>query len=429
MSDKNKDLFSLPGVLGFGYGKKETDGKVTETDALIIFVEKKLPLKKLKKDQIIPQTIEEIPTDVIEIGKIVALEQETKKMDNYEILYRFLSNTTDEAPVSGKLSPFKEILTILKKDLEKARLIKVSLGGVSLQEYKKGIKSFEGFQELFNNASKDLEKISISVKALSDINIEKYKNSFQTIKNQVSISDNIQNQIDLIKRIIAIFFPVKKNATKSRTSLVRPAMPGVSIGHYKGSSGTFGAVVYTTKNNEPMILSNNHVLANTTLTNEQNAFRNDPILQPGKSDRGTQEIGKLANLVALKPSPEVNQVDCALAKPTDPKNITAEIMEVGKVNGINEPSVGMRIKKSGRTTGLTSGTIKSINATVKVNYSGRILLFENQIIASKMSEPGDSGSLVLDMNNKAVGLLFAGSNLVTIINPIKPVLDMLEIKF
>ncbi len=45
-----------------------------------------------------------------------------------------------------------------------------------------------------------------------------------------------------------------------------------------------------------------------------------------------------------------------------------------------------------------------------------------------MSAPGDSGSIVLDTQNHAVGLLFAGSDVATLINPIKPVLQALSVE-
>jgi hypothetical protein len=40
-----------------------------------------------------------------------------------------------------------------------------------------------------------------------------------------------------------------------------------------------------------------------------------------------------------------------------------------------------------------------------------------------MSSPGDSGSSILDMQNRAVGLLFAGSETVTILTPLQHILD------
>ena len=45
-----------------------------------------------------------------------------------------------------------------------------------------------------------------------------------------------------------------------RTSRERPAQPGMSIGHYRSTAGTFGAVVKDKQTKELMLLSNNHVL-------------------------------------------------------------------------------------------------------------------------------------------------------------------------
>src|SRR5439155_937308 len=59
-----------------------------------------------------------------------------------------------------------------------------------------------------------------------------------------------------------------------RTKRIRPAPGGVSIGHVQITAGTLG--VLARRNGRPVILSNNHVLAN------QNAGRvGDPIRQPG----------------------------------------------------------------------------------------------------------------------------------------------------
>ncbi len=41
--------------------------------------------------------------------------------------------------------------------------------------------------------------------------------------------------------------------------------------------------------------------------------------------------------------------------------------------------------------------------------------------------PYDSGSIVLDMDNNIIGLLFAGSEQTTIINPIDKVLELLNV--
>ena len=66
-----------------------------------------------------------------------------------------------------------------------------------------------------------------------------------------------------------------------RTDRERPAQPGVSIGHYKSTAGTLGAIVKDLKTGEKLILSNNHVLANATNGKDGRSQLGDPILQPG----------------------------------------------------------------------------------------------------------------------------------------------------
>ena len=101
------------------------------------------------------------------------------------------------------------------------------------------------------------------------------------------------------------------------------------------------------------------------------------------------------------------------------------------------PALDMRVKKYGRTTGLTTGRITAINATVIVGYGSGYARFVNQIMIGpgSFSAGGDSGSLiVLDgkRQNKAddrrpVALLFAGSSSVTVATPIGAVLSAFNV--
>ena len=88
---------------------------------------------------------------------------------------------------------------------------------------------------------------------------------------------------------------------------------------------------------------------------------------------------------------------------------------------------GMKLQKSGRTTGYTMGKIKDMDAAVKVDYDGKTAVFVGQILTTAMSQGGDSGSLVLNDRKQAIGLLFAGSEAVTILNPIKEVFTRLKV--
>jgi hypothetical protein len=88
----------------------------------------------------------------------------------------------------------------------------------------------------------------------------------------------------------------------------------------------------------------------------------------------------------------------------------------------------MPVRKSGRSTGLTTGQITVIDTTVNVSYGEKSAQFEGQIVTGPMSAPGDSGSLLVAGDSlHAVGLLFAGSDQSTVFNPIQDVLDGLDV--
>jgi hypothetical protein len=87
------------------------------------------------------------------------------------------------------------------------------------------------------------------------------------------------------------------------------------------------------------------------------------------------------------------------------------------------------VQKTGRTTHYTVGRITAISATVDVGYGGgRVARFRDQIVTTNMSAGGDSGSLVTTQDNVAVGLLFAGSSIATIVNQIENVRSLLRVE-
>lgn len=241
---------------------------------------------------------------------------------------------------------------------------------------------------------------------------------------------------------------------------MRPACPGLSIGHYQVTAGTFGAVVYDEDSGEPLILSNNHVLANSSSGRNRRANLGDPVTQPGSYDAGTLAndiIGRLERYIPLNFAPALagqqaaaataiptrwyalaeepkqailNLVDAAVAKPLNTDLVDPSIFGIGPVKGTISAELDMKVQKSGRTTGLTSGTILIKNVVMRVDY-GEVgtCIFTNQLVSDIKSGPGDSGSLIVGMQNQAVGLLFAGGNNITVLNPIADVVQQLRIKF
>ena len=238
----------------------------------------------------------------------------------------------------------------------------------------------------------------------------------------------------------------------------RPAVPGISCGHTDVTAGTLGCLVRRV--NELFILSNNHVLANAG-----QASQGDPILQPARYDGGTLDdqiatlaewvplqtsVGQsdcmLANLAAttlnlvanasgsttrlqaIRAQQVENKVDAALARPLAPGLVGPEILGIGIPRGVHQGTLGTHVQKSGRTTGVTTGRITQVDVTVNVDYLGENVTFTGQFMASGMSSGGDSGSAVLDMDRYVVGLLFAGSDMATLINPIQLVLSALNVE-
>jgi len=254
--------------------------------------------------------------------------------------------------------------------------------------------------------------------------------------------------------------------SEDRTARLRPVQPGISIGHYKISAGTLGAIVRDKKTGESMLLSNNHVLANISSGYDERAKKGDPILQPGSYDDGKNPEDIIARLERFTPIRRTNEettcpvalsferlsnilikilkpdymlklykkdrdniVDAAIARPVDGINIDREIIGIGKPKGIRDPKIGMYVKKSGRTTAVSHSEITAINSTIEVKLSqSESAIFKDQFVSSSFSKPGDSGSLVLDEENNAIGLLFAGSDKATVCNVITNVFKALDVE-
>jgi hypothetical protein len=274
---------------------------------------------------------------------------------------------------------------------------------------------------------------------------------------QLSHRDVVPRMLDGIPTDVIRTGPIR--ALQGHTGRIRPAPGGVSLGHRDITAGTLGCLV--TKGGETFILSNNHVLANS---NE--AVLGDPILQPGPYDGGRLPEDHIANLEQFVPisyigsasvcsmgrgitdlvnniakalgshlrlqivSEQVgeNLVDAAIARPIKPEDVSEEILEIGPIQGMKQGELSMAVKKSGRTTGLTTGEILQVDVSVNVQYGqNQIARFSDQLMAGPMSQGGDSGSAVLDEGNHLVGLLFAGSDNSTIINRIGNVFSALEV--
>ncbi len=345
-----KGLMKKPNVIGVGIGHRQKEGQQTGDEAIVVFVDKKIPSRELSEGALVPHSLNGQLVDVIEIGEIRLLEED--------------------------------------------------------------------------------EESQCSSNGVTPIN--------------------------------------KKNEPADRLKRYRPTLGGSSIGHYRVTAGTLGAVVKDRDSGQRLILSNNHVIANSSSGHDGRAKQGDDILQPGSYDGGKvpgDVLGKLERFepmvrtfqasqcltakmwektanrmlsfflpqyrVALQRSNEKgNMVDAALAKPIKDEDISEEILELGMPKGTADVSLGQSIVFSGRTSGVVRGKVIAKDVSLNIGMdAGEQVYFVDQLITSAVSRPGDSGSLLMDNENNAVGLLFAGSDKVSICNRIDHVCRLLNVVF
>jgi hypothetical protein len=218
----------------------------------------------------------------------------------------------------------------------------------------------------------------------------------------------------------------------------RPLRAGTSVGHHRITAGTLGAFAEGADGKGRFILSNNHVLAD-----ENRGKRGDAILQPGSADGGlaADRVARLERFVRLvKGRP--NLADAALAALDDGMETAGNAWRgLGRLAGVRSglPLLGQEVAKLGRTTGVTRGRVTAIELDgLVVGFDGGNLVFDDQLEiesagSGAFSGGGDSGSLILDAERFAVGLLFAGSGTggangrgLTFANPIETVLAALR---
>ena len=248
-----------------------------------------------------------------------------------------------------------------------------------------------------------------------------------------SYLDGVPVAVDVTGDIVAL----ARSSVVRTARFDRPVPIGVSTGHPNITAGTISCRV--TDGTNVYALSNNHVYAN-----ENRASIGDNVLQPGPYDGGKNPDDAIGTLAAFQtiafcnPYPSNcpnNTIDAAIARSS-----TSLLGNATPSDGYGTPrstpvtpQVNLRVKKYGRTTGLTKGKVYALNATVNVGYDTGTARFVGQIVITpgSFSAPGDSGSLIVvnggSDDRKAVGLLFAGSSFVTIANPIGSVLSVLGV--
>ncbi len=344
-------LLAIKNVVATGVGFKISNGEVTDQLSIICSVVEKKSTSSLAPDQIIPQALDGVPTDVIQTGQFKAFQDP-----------------------KGRFRP--------------------APGGVSI-----------GHGDITAGTLGCLVRKNGQLLILSN-------NHVLANSNDARVGDPIlqpgpfdggifpQDQIGTLEAFIPIQFPGGGGGGGGNGG--GGGGGGGNGGGGCGGGSCIGGSAAVVNSMSSMVGSKNRL---KTVTVE--------------SDQPSQ---------TASPQMADNLVDAALARPTDSNLVQNTILDIGAIQGSGSAQLGMALKKMGRTTAFTTGTVQQIDVTVEVSYGAAgVARFTDQFMAGAMSQGGDSGSAVLNTNNEIVGLLFAGSSTSTIMNRIENVFSALNV--
>jgi hypothetical protein len=222
---------------------------------------------------------------------------------------------------------------------------------------------------------------------------------------------------------------------------------GVSIGPCRGSDtsincGTLGAIVLDNVTNAPLALGCGHAMSCSN-QGEGSEDATCYVTQPSLEDGGTCPASIIGE---LKKATIGNAVDCAVATIATATSSTDcyEVLNFQSLNGTGAASIGRSVYKFGRTTGVTYGTVDTVDLTIKLDFSqGQKLVTLSEQIGILVKEQqqeaagdhlfvrrGDSGALVIDDNTHDVIGLLCGmdkSGIYGVANPIEQVMGALGV--
>jgi len=187
---------------------------------------------------------------------------------------------------------------------------------------------------------------------------------------------------------------------------VTPIQPGVSCANEHGPRGTLGC--FLNSGGMKLILSANHVLAL-----EGHALDESDIVQPELGIDGQRRIGVLHDLEELVSAG--NLMDAAVAR-LIVNDVDSTIFNNVQIAGVRTAPLvkGETLTKFGQSTGERSCSFLSMTSNVSLKMRFDTYSFDDQIEVDSIGEPFstgcDSGSLVYDQQQMAVGIVIGGNN-------------------
>lgn len=220
----------------------------------------------------------------------------------------------------------------------------------------------------------------------------------------------------------AVLKKAKIKGAEEHRRKFRPKIPGgVSAIEWCSSACTVTCHVWSHKLKRALMLDNFHC---ARLRQCRDGF----ITQPSPMDGGIPAGDNVAQFLAGDITNETT--DSALNEELDQAYATKEIFKLGAYRGYGVPSVGDRVIKSGRTSGVTTGTVQGIDGVANIDYGDwGVLQKRDLIVATKMLDGGDSSSSLKRVSpdgtieRPLMGQGFAGSDLMSLFIKIPNIIE------
>ncbi|RSS49909.1 hypothetical protein EF918_36035, partial [Streptomyces sp. WAC06614] len=187
--------------------------------------------------------------------------------------------------------------------------------------------------------------------------------------------------------------------------------------------GTIGGFLeHTSDPGKVYVLSNQHVLGET-LDRSRKADSSTRVHHPIEAQFPLDRLFSSTSVGTYETGERSTTVDAAVARLDPGVKWYADILEIGPVTGTYVPtgpevdSHCFEVRKRGVATGLTGGTVQAVGAAYDVDgirYTNLIIVRPNPnrglptTVRNHFSDHGDSGALVVDAYNRAVGMVLAG---------------------
>lgn len=250
------------------------------------------------------------------------------------------------------------------------------------------------------------------------------------VQNRLQMKDKVIDRISaMAKKEVDVTYIGRQKPLWTQTRL-NPLRLGGSVSPVTVTyAGTLGCFCRDNLTGADCVLSNNHVFADVNRVPVGTGIKQQGHLDGGLS--GTDDIAELLRFVPIQFGGVPNAVDAAAARLTahgrtedraglydasTPPRLMASLNPAAPATAF--PS--MKVQKTGRTTCHTFGKVRAVNVNnYLVNMGVGIARFDGQIVIEArvvpdekkrpFSQPGDSGSVIVDDSGNPVGLLFAGS--------------------